>query len=477
MRASSDFAGREGPVEVYGRLSKARPWQPKSGSRAAHLKVISNLADQCFIKPPVDNDTLAAAYTFFGQFVTHDVTFDTRLDPRSARHPRRNLRTPALDLDSVYGRGPVEQPYLYELADHERFCVPRNELGERDLPRNDDDSVVHPSAGGLFSRRRSALISDPRNDENVLIAQLHLAFLSFHNARLEEIDKDDPDRFAEARRQTTWHYQWVLAHDFLPRLCGPDVIDKLYGRRSMVLESLPSPSPLLPYEFTLAAFRFGHSMVGETYHLNDELQKALSRPFRMFADTKADFRSRDRDAADTLEGERALPKAWTVQWDRFLELASGETQWSGKIDLALASSLQRLPLRGVSEPERSLPFRTLLHGYEQNLPSGQSLARELGVKIPPALAKASDPLWIYVLREAAIARGGLRLGPLGSTLVGEVLIGILRHDENSFVNRDPDWIPTLEARSGSQTSFDLADFLMHADVPVTAVEWRRRASP
>src|SRR5437870_118810 len=105
MWASTEFAGRKGPKKVYGRLSKAAPWEPdRSGTSKTAPDVIWDLAESCFRRDDgseQENRAIPAAYTFFGQFVTHDLTFDTRLDPRTAAQPRRNLRTPALDLDSV----------------------------------------------------------------------------------------------------------------------------------------------------------------------------------------------------------------------------------------------------------------------------------------------------------------------------------------------------------------------------------------
>ena len=466
MQASTAVASRKSPEGVYGTIAEVwERWEPERAPGQSAEDAIHALAEALFGMSAA-NPEIPAAYTFYGQFVTHDVTFDTRLDPRSAARPRANLRTPALDLDSVYGRGPVDQPYLYELAHPDRFVVGRNDSGELDLPRNSDTSVLHPSSGGPFCLRRSALIGDPRNDENVLVSQLHLAFLRFHNARI-----DAGCDFATARRLTTWHYQWVLVHDFLPRVCGAALVERLLeGRRARL-----KPTPLLPYEFTLAAYRFGHSMIGPAYHLNYSLQHRLGdTPIRLCDDMAADWPTRDRAAADSLEGERALPADWTVQWDRFLDLESGLTQWSRRIDPVLAHPLRRLPVQTTDERQRSLAFQTLMRGYDQGLPSGQALARHLGLE-PPAGLDGSDPLWLYVLKEAAAVEAGRRLGPLGATLVAEVLIGLLRADRGSILHQ-PGWRPELAPRSG-RTGFDLADFLIHSGAPITARDWDRRRSP
>lgn len=458
------LAERKGPADVYGRLTEEKDhWTPHLVGDQNDEDAISELADSLYRKEgdKAENRRIPAAYTFFGQFVTHDVTFDTRLDPRNVLDPRRNLRTPSLDLDSVYGHGPVEQPYLYELNNPDRFWVPRNVLGEIDLPRNDDASVVHPSAGGSFNLRRTALIADPRNDENTLISQLHLAFLRFHNARI-----DEGHSFEEARKLTTWHYQWVLVHDYLRRVCGNEVVEKLKDSNRIKLK----PQPVLPHEFTLAAFRFGHSMIGSAYHLNDALQEVLGEPITLFENIGTAWRDRDRVAANTLEGERALPRDWTVQWDRFVYVRSGPTQWSRRIDRELAPPLRYLPVRSQDPRHRSLAYLTLLRGFQQMLASGQTHAGRFDLEVVGDKTD-SDPLWLYVLKEAEITEGGSHLGPLGAMLVSDVLIGLLQQDSNSFVS-EPGWTPTLP--HDPLVGFGLADFLASAGVPITASDWERQ---
>jgi hypothetical protein len=229
--------------------------------------------------------------------------------------------------------------------------------------------------------------------------------------------------------------------------------------------------PLLPFEFTLAALRFGHSMIGPSYHLNEVLKEALRAPIRMFQDTGPDWERRDRTAGDSLEGQRVLPTDWSLQWDLFLDVGAGATQWSQRINQQITAPLRSLPLQRASRRERSLPFRTLWRGYEQGLPSGQSLARELGVATV-ALEDDDDPVWLYVLKEAdLVGDKGQRLGPLGSTLVGEVMIELLRHDQNSYVNGQRNWKPTLQF-DDYRRGFDLAEFLKHAKVPISIEQWR-----
>lgn len=455
----------------YGRLPllqswwlgpRPKPWEPDRQPNQTPEDAIYHLSRTLY-REGKQNPRIPAAYTFLGQFITHDITFDTRFDPLSGTRRRANQRTPALDLDSVYGRGAIDQPYLYELDNPDRFTLGCSSAGEFDLPRNADASVSNPSNSTPESIRHSALISDPRNDENIIISQLHLAFLRFHNVLVER-----GASFLEARRSTAWHYQWVVLNDYLPLVCGKDAVERAKKRRIFALR----PRPLLPDEFILAAFRFGHSMVGKDYHLND----AIGSSFLIFSGGGVDWNSRDGDAVNNLEGERSLPPRWTVQWDRFLNLDTGTLQPSQQIDACLAFPLERLPLRVPNWRLRSLAYLTLLRGYEAGLPSGQRLAARLGVEIPAALADSSDPLWLYVLREAALGtdeQRGNRLGELGALIVAEVMIRLLEEDEHSIVHQRQ-WRPNPGRRGNGH--FDLADFLIQSGAPITAADWKDQVS-
>src|SRR2546426_267677 len=120
-----------------------------------------------------NNPTHTAGTTFFGQFVDHDITFDTSSHLGVTTDPAAspNARTPSLDLDSVYGGGPVANPELYDPADRDRLRIGFGGLFE-DLPRVDDGT-------------NTAIIPDPRNDENLMIAGLQCAFILFHNNAVE----------------------------------------------------------------------------------------------------------------------------------------------------------------------------------------------------------------------------------------------------------------------------------------------------
>ena len=199
----------------FGRMFRNLPaWDPPGADDAAKIASIQQLAvemvEQTPGAPAGDNPAIPAGYTYFGQFVDHDVTFDPRSSLQKAMDPENleNFRTPAFDLDCVYGRGPADQPYLYDRPG-KSFLIGNNGQGDDDLVRNQS---------GI------AIIGDKRNDENIIVSQLQLIFLKFHNAVLAQHADSD---FEEAQRLVRWHYQWVVIHDWLKRLCGAALVDDI----------------------------------------------------------------------------------------------------------------------------------------------------------------------------------------------------------------------------------------------------------
>ena len=224
----------------------------------------------------------SAGFTYLGQFIDHDLTLDvTSLELAQPNAERiRNFRTPFLDLDQVYGGGPNLSPFLYEMhgpPGNERFLI--GMTGKRrsegpDIPSSPDD--LPRNAKGI------ALVGDPRQDENLIIAQLHVAFLKFHNRVMDELDKGGKGkfqsvgpagatRFEQARRLVTWHYQYIVLHEFLGAVIDQKVLEDV--QRKCVAPADGSGSFQIPIEFSAAAFRFGHSMVRDTYNDYNDLQK------------------------------------------------------------------------------------------------------------------------------------------------------------------------------------------------------------
>lgn len=389
-----------------------------------------------------DAQSVAAGWPFFGQFIAHDVTADrSGLKHHADTTTLRNVRSPRVNLEIVYGGGPGGAPYLCDRDDPAKLLVGHNDAGQpRDLPRNPQ---------GV------ALIGDPRNDVHLFVSQMHVAMLQLHNSLVDRLRDDgvsESDLFEEARRAAIWHYQWVVIHDFLPSLVGRDLMTELLTDGPRYFR--PSGEPFIPLEFADAGFRYGHSQIRHRYRIN-----AASDPVPLFPD---------------LLGFGPVPAARVVDWSFLFDLPGRPpAQRAKKIDGRLARSLIELPLAITGEVEveayHSLAVRDLQRGQGVGLPSGEAVARRFGVEplSPEETGLTSNgwsgetPLWYYVLKEAETRTGGEHLGPVGGRIVGEVLLGLIDRDPASFRSVDPTWRPTLPAATPG--SFTVADLFLVAD--------------
>jgi hypothetical protein len=380
-----------------------------------------------------NNKKIPAGYTYFGQFVDHDITFDptSSLDRQNDPQMLENFRTPRFDLDNLYGAGPANSPFMYNSDGTFIIGRGKNE-NEDDLPRIDRQE------NGKTIKR--AIIGDMRNDENINISQLQLAFLKFHNKVMQDVGD-----FYEAQRLVRWHYQYIVIHDFLKRIIGEELLTSLLPKSDASCKKLNlcyynyKYDPFMPVEFSVAAYRFGHSMVRPKYSLNDSVQD-----IRTFKE-----RGHPTGGRKHLGGFRQLPKDFTIQWNLFFDFNDGtSSQHSRKIDPFLSDPLQTLPANIVGkQPPFSLAALNLLRGWRMGLPSGQSIARAMSICDcdDETLADGSTPLFQYILQEAASSGscGGNseRLGAVGGRIVGEVFLGLLAGDPNSYFNIDPCWNP------------------------------------
>ncbi|HEY3228813.1 MAG TPA: heme peroxidase family protein, partial [Roseiflexaceae bacterium] len=351
----------------------------------------------------------------------------------------RNFRTPQLDLESLYGAGPSGSPYLYDTDDPDKFLLGENDLGRPDdLPRN---------------RQGVALISDPRNDVHLIISQMHLAFLKFHNRIVDLLRAEGTppdDIFRAARQLVCWHYQWIVVHEFLPLNCGSALVADILERGRRFYDY--GARPYIPVEFADAAYRFGHSQIRATYQLNAQASG------RIFPD---------------LGGRQPVPAERVVDWRyAFAVDANCPPQASKRIDGRMAHPLIDLPATIVGATDdadlRSLACRDLQRGRALDLPSGEAIARAMGV--PPLDAReyglsdaglrGETPLWFYILKEAELREGGAHLGDVGGRIVAEVLIGLIEGDPDSSLNAVPSWRPTLPGAQAGD--FTMADLLRYA---------------
>ena len=399
-------------------------------------------------------DTPLAGYTSFGQFIDHDLTLDLtplRFAGKLPAEETPNFRSARLDLDQVYGGGPNLSPFLYRRDSPrgaERFLIGVTApamVGSEDFDASPND--LPRNSQGI------ALTGDPREDENLIIAQLHVAFLKLHNLVIEQLETgnlkclgpSDATLFEQARRFVTWHYQWVVRHDFLRQILDSEVFKQIPDSPSKKdRERLGGPE--IPVEFSLAAFRFGHSMVRDEYLFNEKHRQANLK-------TLLELTGAGGGACPS------LPSDWAIDWQRFFDVGAGSglTGAARWIDTRIALGLHGLStsvIRQFSmapgsksasvEETPDLPVRTLLRGARVGLPSGRSiakeLARELGIQRsrelrieplrPEEIANQprdaeilqrfrfnkETPLWYYILKESEVRNNGDNIGPVGSLL-------------------------------------------------------------
>jgi Animal haem peroxidase len=430
-----------------------------------------------------ENQGINAGYTYLGQFVDHDLTFDPASSLQKQDDPEAlvDFRTPRFDLDNIYGRGPDDQPYLYE-ADGRHLQLGRDLTGNpldpksRDVPRHSSQS----QPGG----RARALIGDPRNDENVIVSQLQATMLRFHN-KIADRYTDQP--FPEIQRLVRWHYQWVLLHDFLPTIAGQQMVDAVLPdpRRPDLKFFHWKKEPFIPVEFSVAAYRFGHSMVRPIYRLNQKTDGTKPKPGRVDdpANGRQDIFHHDDDFK-SLNGFREFPSNWAIQWNLFFDMGDkrpnvgvDRLQKAYKIDTSLVNPLGDLPLSVASDGPHALAVRNLLRGLRMGLPSGQDVARAMGVEpLSDELLKVGKategetpknqllvniptfgeefagkaPLWYYVLAEAQQQfkkdDTPIHLGQVGGRIVVETFVGLMKGDAHSFLAAEPDWAPNNERK-------------------------------
>jgi len=495
VASSPLFEGR------FGRIFRALPPANFDLKDRDDQKALQDLADQMAAKaegdptpetanPPDDEESsaISAGYTYLGQFIDHDLTFDpaSSLDKQNDPNSLIDYRTPRFDLDSVYGRGPDDQPYLYQpgglkMQLGRKLTGNPNDPNARDLQRTAPENAP-----------KRALIGDPRNDENVIASQLQASMLRFHN---RVVDFTGATSISDAQQTVRWHYQWVVLHDFLPTIIGRETLESILphlGSKKSIYEAKPdlrfySPrnDPFMPVEFSVAAYRFGHSMVRPLYRLRLGLER-----IPIFS---SDPKIRG------LVGFDEFPADWAIDWRLFFDFGNNPPKFDPsriqpayKIDSSLVNPLVDLPA-AVAGPPHSLALRNLLRGVSMGLPSGQAVARAMCLPVIPddklKVGKATEadtpkknplltklsprfadnaPLWYYILAEAQQQfkknSTPIRLGPVGGRIVGEVFAGLLLGDKHSFLSQDPCWTPIPEfTREGKQGgTFGMAELLTQA---------------
>ncbi len=389
--------------------------------------------------------SIAVGDVFFGQFIDHDITLDvmTSLSSTADISQIQNVRTPSLDLDNIYGQGPEAQPYLYSSkGDFKgiKLLTGADYPTASDLQKNDLVRSIHGRA----------IIGDPRNDENRIISQLQLAMIRFHNRVVDELSgsHEKSELYEVSRELTTWHYQWVVIHDFLVKICGAAIINDILGNGCNFYKA-DFGDAFIPVEFSVAAYRFGHSMMPQKIQIQKnesalELFGALlGRGFEELSDPKA-----------------------IVDWLELVDSdANRNVQKAEKMDTKMATDLLKLPFIPADD-EQSLATRNLLRGQSFLLPSGENVAEAMNrpqAEIDTVHQAANSiagsnidistgtPLWFYILAEAEIIgretmqnqfEPGEGLGPVGGRIVAETLIGLIKLDSRSYMSVNRNWDPS-----------------------------------
>jgi hypothetical protein len=492
------------------------------------------------------NPDLTSGFTFVGQFVDHDITFDTTLlsDQQSDPYATKNFRTPRYDLDSIYGLGPSENPQFYDSSDPDKFLI-RDDTYEQitgtlklpdsqvvpggptsatqtwdvkpdtiwDVPRLTADDPSDP----IRRPKGTAIIADPRNDQTLIILQLHIAMQKFHNrlvdvARMQGVPRSAV--FESARRMARWHYQWIVTHQFLPAIVGTTTMGSIYQETSkgpkitlkFYKPTNPAGRSFIPVEFAVAAYRFGHSITRPRYTVRDVYDTAGTTVLGSVAGVPL---FQDAPSDNNLNGHRNLlpvPRL-KIQWSKFFNAdpANPTARPVRQFDASLADPLFHMPANALPDTNTlgTLSQRNLQRGRKMNLPSGQQVARLMGVTpltntqlsqnyrinvtIPISKNKVNvisegpvpndslkteladtgwggeAPLWFYILKEAELVSKGRTLGPVGGRIVAEVLVGLLQKDPNSYLYLNPGWkpAPPIAPTSGQ---FTIADLLKFAEV-------------
>lgn len=386
---------------------------------------LANLA-QTQLDPNADSENnqdpdMTSIYTYFGQFIDHDLTLDTSPSPTATVDPTtlKNSRTFKFDLDSVYGNGPRNSPQLYQ-TDGKHFRIQNpNPNGVIDLPRNGDGS---------------AILVEGRNDENQILSQIHATFLLLHNKFI-----DQGMSFEAARSATIVRYQRIVMDDILPHFAQKSAIDQAF--RSPLYKHGNPNAPMTPVEFSVASYRFGHSMVRRAYELTNTTGK-----IQVFSATAPDLRG-----GRQLQGDRQ------IDWGNFVHELSrpdnltpvSHVNQSRKIDPLISSSLFVLPIPGAEAAGSNvLAFRNLVRAKFYDMPSGQDVAKTMGVSVitPQELNLGAafangTPLWYYILAEASKTTDGKTLGPVGSRIVADVFITLMQIDPNSVLRQNRNTAP------------------------------------
>jgi hypothetical protein len=422
---------------------------------------------------------MPSGYVYLGQFIDHDLTREERKVAETTPDVKNtpNNRTPRLDLDHLYGKDPTLASSLYHGG--------RLKLGET-LPGTFADGTPAPPGMNDLHRDKegTTCLIDPREDQNLIIAQMHVLWSKLHNRFFDllpthpELWRGLPagERFDQARRLVTWHYQWIIWNDFLPHIVKNGILKEVKALKWRLYKRqiLPEEYPVrLPIEFTLAAFRFGHTMVQEVYRLHRLKFESIETVLKM-----------TKPGGGITEAANQLRADFVIDWRFFF--TDTMHNFGEDIDTNITEKLYDLEMANVKvfrsqfiniegdvgcvphDLRFSLPWMTLIRGWKAGLPTGEQFARFFNYTPLSTLQmcvwpgdevffgdpsmRDQTPLWYYLLREAAVEKTFepataadptpiQKLGTIGSRIVAEVLAQVLWADADSILNAGGHWEP------------------------------------
>jgi ribosomal protein L14 len=442
-----------------------------------------NKLDQLAEFMAIEPKKIPAGYTYLGQFIDHDIALDSatveRIPPWDLipSSSISNKRTPFFNLETIYGfeipTNPKEPARDKLLKDGSQSFL---KLGDT-VPDTIKDSF--PNDLPRESNSPKAVIVDARNDENLAVAQTQVAFIKFHNAVVKDLIEnhgrgDTKDTFEAAREIVIRHYQWIILKDFLPRIIKKSVLNDVLTEGNKFY--FPTrKNVFMPLEFSVAAYRTGHSMIRNSYnwnHLfNDDPGAAPDEPSSVHLGTATLAELRTFTGSGGMEGKNQLPSDWLINWNLFYNIDNSIGLKKQKFNFASEINTKIASLLGFLNPELitfkrefSLPALDLYRTRAMSLPTGQAVAEIiLGTKerilkpeqlvnlLPENLKykfSKETPLWFYLLAEAEIEEGGRRLGEVGSRIVAETFVALLKLSRPSILTEDFQPNPSLGAEGG-----------------------------
>ena len=274
--------------------------------------------------------------------------------------------------------------------------------------------------------------------------------------------------YREARRLTSWHYQWMMVHEFLPLFIGRTLVNDILSRGRRFYRPVGRlHAGRVPGRVLSLRSQHGAAFVSR------EPRRRQRRPvLRLHLRSVAGRRAR----SDDLRGGVRTPRRF-VGWQTFFDFGDGKVRPNKRIDTTLSTPLFQLPRSAIAGEGGPIRFHSAICcGISRgscrravdragDAGAGAVERRPRGIGALGANLDRSTPLWFYILREAHVIAQGRTLGPVGGRIVGEVLIGLMQLNRNSFLRANPRWRPTLPNRLGQQTDdFRMVDFLTFAGV-------------